>query len=106
MAYPDPVLESVFEIRVSVEESRHIGRSADEKLWFTPVTGGTVDGPRLTGEVRVAAGESLSESEYYFRTAPVFQTDAPQHRWLAENRFVGMAREEEGQICVRVLLLA
>jgi hypothetical protein len=152
MAYPDPVLEFVFEIRVSVEDGWHIGRSDDEQLWFTPITGGTVDGPRLCGEVlpgggdwsvrragttqlearyllraldgsvidilnrgyyrstpeleeRVAAGDYPSESGYYFRTAPVFQTDAPQHRWLAENQFLGMARDEDGQIRIRIFLL-
>ena len=34
---------------------------------------------------RVEAGENVPEEEYYFRTAPVFQTDAAPHRWLAEH---------------------
>lgn len=112
-----PRLEFVFEVRVDVEEGWHVGRGADERLWFTPITGGTVHGPRLDGvvlagggdwsvqrggtteldaryllraddgavigihnrgyyrasaevEARVAAGESVDESLYYFRTAP------------------------------------
>lgn len=54
---------------------------------------------------RVEAGERVSEDEYYFRTAPVFQTDAAAHRWLAEHQFVGLARDEDGLVCVRVFVV-
>lgn len=148
----DPVLEFVFELRVDVAPHHRIGRSADEELTFTPITGGTVAGPRLNGVVvpgggdwaversrtaqlearyllqaddgavidilnrgyfrasadvvaRMEAGENVPEEEYYFRTAPVFQTDAPAHRWLSEHQFIGLARDEDGQVCVRVFLL-
>ncbi len=148
----EPTLEFVFEVRVDIAPHLRIGRSADEELTFTPITGGTVSGPRLNGVVlagggdwaversrtsqlearyllqaddgavidilnrgyfraddavlaRLEAGENVPEEEYYFRTAPVFQTDAPAHRWLAEHQFVGMARDEDGQVCVRVFLV-
>ncbi|KQR53613.1 hypothetical protein ASF88_01755 [Leifsonia sp. Leaf336] len=150
----EPRLEYVFEIRAQIAADLHIGRGPEEKLAFTPVTGGTVAGPRLNGEVlsgggdwaverfgtaqleahyllraddgavidilnrgyfraspavweRMERGENVPEDEpeLYFRTAPVFQTDAPQHRWLAENQFVGLARDEDGAVCVRVFLL-
>lgn len=148
----EPVLEFVFELRVDVAPHQRIGRSVDEELTFTPITGGTVAGPRLNGLVlpgggdwavershtsqlearyllraddgavidilnrgyyrasdevraRLEAGEDVPEEEYYFRTAPVFQTDAPAHRWLAEHQFVGLARDEDGQVCVRVFLV-
>lgn len=152
MTLPDPQLEFAFEIRADIGPFRRIGRSADEELTFTPVTGGTVAGPLLKGTVlpgggdwavergrtaqlearylieaddgavidilnrgyyrasqevvdRVEAGENVSESEYYFRTAPVFQTDAAPHRWLAEHQFLGLARDEDGQVCVRVFVV-
>ena len=54
---------------------------------------------------RVEAGENVPEDEYYFRTAPVFQTDAAPHRWLAEHQFIGLARDEDGQVCVRVYVV-
>lgn len=56
---------------------------------------------------RMAAGEDLPEgSEHlYFRTAPVFQTDAPAHRWLAEHQFIGLARDDNGQVCIRVYVV-
>jgi hypothetical protein len=148
----EPVMEYAFEVRVDIAPHLRIGRGADEDLSFTPITGGTVDGPLLTGEVlpgggdwaversgtaqlearyllrasdgavidilnrgyyrasaevmaRAEAGEKVPESEYYFRTAPVFQTDAPAHRWLAEHQFVGLARDEDGQVCVRVFVV-
>lgn len=149
-----PSLEYVFEIRASIAPDFHIGRGPDERLSFTPVTGGSVSGPRLAGEIlpgggdwaverfgtaqlearyliraddgavidilnrgyfratpallaRMDAGENVREDEpdLYFRTAPVFQTDAPQHRWLTEHQFVGLARDEDGQVCIRVFLL-
>ncbi len=145
---PDPRLAFAFEARVDVAETLHVGRGPDEVLMFTPITGGTVSGPRLDGEVlpgggdwsvtrgqvttlearyllrasdgtvidilnrgfwraspeidaRVEAGEDLPETEYYYRTSPVFSTDAPAHRWLQESVFVGLARGEGGQVCIR-----
>ncbi|GAA1511217.1 DUF3237 domain-containing protein [Agromyces terreus] len=150
-----PTLEYVFEIRATIDRDLHIGRGPDEQLSFTPITGGSVSGPRLNGEVlpgggdwaversgtaqlearyliraddgavidilnrgyfratpdilrRMDAGEQVPEDEpgLYFRTAPVFQTDAAPHRWLAEHQFVGLARDEDDQVCIRVFLLA
>lgn len=61
---------------------------------------------------RIERGELVPEEDsgLYFRTAPVFQTDAPQHRWLTEHQFIGLARDgfdEDGapQVCVRVFML-
>ncbi|MFY2788022.1 DUF3237 domain-containing protein [Rhodococcus sp. MALMAid1271] len=149
---PQPELEFVFEVRVSVADELRIGRSAEEVLHFVAITGGTVAGPRLTGEVlahggdwfvergdtvqldaryvlraddgslidvrnrgyyradsgvesRLDAGEVVDERDYYYRTAPVFQTDSEQFRWLADNQFLGMARNEGGQICIRFFWL-
>jgi hypothetical protein len=145
-----PRLRFAFEARVDVAPSEHVGNGAGDVLDFTPITGGTVDGPRLCGTIvagggdwsvqrgrtvyeldaryliraedgalidivnrgyyrtesaeameRMETGEELDASEVYFRTSPVFRTDAPQHRWLAETVFVGLARDEAGQICIR-----
>lgn len=148
----EPRLDYAFEVRVDIDPYVRIGRSADEELTFTPITGGTVAGPLLRGTVlpgggdwaversgtaqlearyllraedgavidilnrgyyrasaevmaRVEAGENVPEDEYYFRTAPVFQTDAAAHRWLAEHQFIGLARDEDGQVCIRVYVV-
>lgn len=148
----EPRLEFAFEIRVDCAEDIRIGRSAEEVLGFIPIIGGTVEGPRLRGEVvpgggdwaierggtfhldaryvvrtddgaaidvhnrgyyraspevmeRAERGGSVSETEAYFRTSPVFQTDSPAHRWLTEHQFIGMARDEDRQIRIRFFLL-
>ncbi len=145
-----PRLRFAFEARVTIGQGEHVGHGAGDSLEFVPITGGTVDGPRLCGTVvpgggdwsvrrgptvyeldaryliragdgsvidivnrgfyrtetaeameRMEAGEELDASEVYFRTSPVFRTDAPQHRWLAETVFVGLARDEDGRVCIR-----
>ena len=153
MTHPDPVLSFAFEARVTCAPPERIGHGAGEELWFTPIVGGTVDGPRLQGtvvpgggdwstkrgdateldaryllraadgalidivnrgfwvatpevEARAEAGEPLDPSEYYYRTSPVFRTDAPAHRWLAQTVFVGMARGEGDQVCIRFYAVA
>jgi hypothetical protein len=52
---------------------------------------------------RAQRGEDVDPSEYYFRTSPVFRTDAPAHAWLAETVFVGWAYDDlrHGQVCIR-----
>ncbi len=148
MTHPEPHLSFAFEARVSVAESERIGHGPGDELWFTPITGGTVDGPRLRGtvlpgggdwstqrgeateldaryllraddgalidivnrgfwrasaetEARLQAGETVDPADTYYVTHPVFRTGSGAHRWLAETVFVGMAREEDGQVCIR-----
>ena len=145
-----PRLSFAFEVRADIGPNEHVGNGLGDVLDFTPVTGGTVDGPRLRGSVvsgggdwsvrrgptvyeldaryllraedgalidvvnrgfyrtsspeamaRAEAGKDLDDSEVYFRTSPVFRTDAPQHRWMAETVFVGRARDDAGQVCIR-----
>ena len=142
-------LEYAFSIDVQLSPEVHIGRGHRERLTFTPIMGGVVRGPRLSGVVlpnggdcgveregtsklearyllqahdgaiidilnrgyyrasaeverRFAAGEAVDDNEYYFRCAPVFQTDAPAHRWLAEHQFVGTARVLGSDISIDV----
>lgn len=144
-----PSLEYAFEIVAEIDDGHRIGRSADEQLWFTPVTGGTVRGPLLNGtvlpgggdwsiersgtselearyliqaddgtvidivnrgyyraapevEARLDAGQEVAQDEYYFRSAPVFRTDAAQHRWLTEHQFVATLRAVGNTVVVFV----
>ncbi|WP_336648356.1 DUF3237 domain-containing protein [Microbacterium sp. MMO-10] len=136
----EPHLDLAFEIRVDVAEDLHIGRGANERLAFTPIIGGTVDGPLLHGEVLAGGGdwsvqrddtfqlearylirtedgatidilnrgyyrETANPESPYFRTAPVFQTDSAAHRWLTEHQFLGLARDEDQQIRIRVFVV-
>lgn len=150
---PDPQLTFVFEARVDVAPPRRISQGIDEELWFYPITGGSVSGPRLVGTVipgggdwattrgtvteldarylieaddghvidivnrgfhratsavmaRIDAGEDVPEEEYYYRTSPVFRADADAQRWLTESVFVGLARSDGSQVCIRFFLLS
>jgi hypothetical protein len=152
---PDPCLTFAFEVHVDVAPMVPVGGSGTDPLMFFPITGGTVTGPRLNGEVlpgggdwatgrgdlvtelearylvraddgavidivnrgfhratsveqmeRMIAGDDIPEDEYYYRTSPMFRTDAPQHRWLTHTVFVGMARSEANQVCIRFFELA
>jgi hypothetical protein len=143
-----PALTFVFEIRAEVTESLPVAQSGNVTE-FTPIVGGTVDGPRLRGTVLAGGGDwsstqdavcrldaryliqaddgavidiinrgfyrpaadapdqrddglQVSSAGLYFRTSPVFHTDAPAHRWLAETVFVGLARDEEDTIVIRM----
>lgn len=55
---------------------------------------------------RLDAGEPVDEALYYYRTSPVFTTDAEPHAWLTRTVFVGLAREEHGKVCIRFFSLA
>jgi Protein of unknown function (DUF3237) len=55
---------------------------------------------------RLDAGEPVDEALYYYRTSPVFTTDAEPHTWLTRTVFVGLAREERGKVCIRFFSLA
>ncbi|MFJ9080502.1 DUF3237 domain-containing protein [Streptomyces sp. NPDC102278] len=61
----------------------------------------TADTPdQFDGELQV------SEAGHYYRTSPVFRTDAPAHRWLAETVFVGLARPDgDRAVVIRVYAL-
>ncbi|MBL7629453.1 DUF3237 domain-containing protein [Frankia nepalensis] len=149
----EPELTFAFEARVEIAEPVQVTHGPDEELRFIPITGGTVTGPRLNGEVlpyggdwattrrgeteldarylvraddggiidvhnrgigyvspeameRLRAGEPLDETNFYFRTSPVFRTGAPAHAWLTSTVFIGMARREDGMVCIRFFALS
>lgn len=41
---------------------------------------------------RLASGEVVDASEYYFRTTPIFETGSPDYKWL--NGIVAIAAGE------------
>ncbi|MDI2124804.1 DUF3237 domain-containing protein [Yinghuangia seranimata] len=144
-----PVLEFAFEVRVFLAPARHIGHGAGEATEFVPITGGTVEGPRLNGTVLPGGGDwcdnrggvyqldarylietddgaviditnrgyyheedptspaqydgdlQVAEAGVYYRTAPVFRTDAPAHLWLARTVFIGLARGDDSEVAIR-----
>jgi hypothetical protein len=55
---------------------------------------------------RLAAGERVDPSQYYFRAAPVFETGAPAHRWLTESTFVCAAERWPDHVMLRIYEVA
>ncbi|MGW6055554.1 DUF3237 domain-containing protein [Streptomyces sp. NPDC055189] len=150
-----PALAYAFEIRAHLTDSLHVGHGVGEVTEFTPIVGGTVEGPLLSGKVLAGGGDwsstrgevcqldaryliqaddgavidivnrgyyhpapdspdqhdgdvQVSHAGHYYRTSPVFRTDAPAHRWLAETVFVGLARPEgdaEDTVVIRMYAL-
>ncbi|MEU3463998.1 DUF3237 domain-containing protein [Streptomyces sp. NPDC006733] len=148
-----PALTFAFEIRAHVAETLHIGHGDGEVTEFTPITGGSVDGPLLRGKVLAGGGDwsstrgtvceldaryliqaedgavidianrgfyrpeadspdqydgdlQVSEAGHYYRTSPVFRTDAPAHRWLTGTVFVGLARPDgDDEVVIRMYAL-
>ncbi|ROO86129.1 uncharacterized protein DUF3237 [Actinocorallia herbida] len=48
----------------------------------------------------------ISEPGVYYRTSPVFRTDAPAHLWLTRTVFVGLARDAgEHSVAIRMYAL-
>ncbi|MCF2528970.1 DUF3237 domain-containing protein [Yinghuangia soli] len=153
-ALTQPALEFAFEVRVLLAAARHIGHGAGEVTEFVPITGGTVDGPRLRGKVLPGGGDwcdkrgevyqldarylleaddgaviditnrgyyheedpasparhdgdlEVAEPGIYYRTSPVFRTDAPAHLWLARTVFVGYARGDDSEVVIRFYAVA
>lgn len=55
---------------------------------------------------RLAAGEMVDPSQYYFRTSPVFEVASGPHDWLAENIFVATGERQQNQVVIQVYLLS
>jgi hypothetical protein len=53
---PEPELEFVFEIRVSIATELPVRSTPGNELVFVPITGGTIAGPRFAGTVVANSG--------------------------------------------------
>lgn len=54
---------------------------------------------------RLLAREPVAPSEYYFRTAPVFDAPDGPHAWLRNRLFVGSARPAPGLVRIAVYMV-
>jgi Protein of unknown function (DUF3237) len=80
--------------------ARYTLRAADGTL-ISVINKGLRRGPADV-LARLAAGQDVAASEYYFRTAPVFQVGAGPHEWLAETLFVATGERRARQVVIRV----
>ena len=51
---------------------------------------------------RLLRGEPVDPSEYYFRTAPMFETSAEKYAWLNRVLAIGIGRRTSRQVCYTV----
>ncbi len=53
----EPELSFAFEARVDIGPTEHVGHAGGAPVGFTPIVGGTVRGPRLSGKVVPGGGD-------------------------------------------------
>lgn len=51
---------------------------------------------------RLARGEPVPPGRVYFRTAPRFDTVAPEYSWMTQRLFLGLAERHPALVVVRV----
>jgi hypothetical protein len=51
---------------------------------------------------RLAAGEDVDPSEYYFRTRPVFEVADPKYAWLGRTVCVGVGVRKPALVMIRM----
>jgi hypothetical protein len=51
---------------------------------------------------RLAAGEPVDPSQYYFRTTPVFETGSPEYRWLNGVVAVAVGERQASEVIITV----
>lgn len=67
--------------------------------------GGVFCGPAAVME-RLARGEMVQETEYYFRTAPLFETASDKYAWLNRVLALGIGRRSPGRVGYSVYSIA
>jgi hypothetical protein len=70
---------------------------ADILMTYRGVRNGSPD-----ANARMARGEPVGPSEYYFRTAPFFETGAPKYAWLNVIVSVGIGERQPDSVLYRV----
>ena len=145
---PAPTLEYVFTVRASVAPPVELGQADGGRKRFIAISGGSVSGPMLTGEVlsaggdwqviepgglarvearyflkaadgtvievtnpgvrvasaevteRIAKGELVDPSAYYFRTTPSFKVTNGPYEWLRRAVFVARGVRKPDQVVI------
>ena len=81
-----PRLRFAFEARVEVAPSEHIGNGAGDVLDFTPIIGGTVDGPHLRGTFVPTGGDwALLRGEAASRLDPAISSGLRTVLWSTSS---------------------
>ncbi len=83
---------------------RATARTDDGALIYAFYRGLIVAQPEMWAQM--AQGREVPRDQYYFYTAPMFQTAAPQYDWLNRTMAVGFGYVVPGGVAYRVFALA
>ena len=81
-------------------DARYILQTDDGGL-ITITNNGLRHGPPEVMQ-RLAKGEEIDASEYYFRSIPVFETGNPNHAWLMRSVFIATGTRKPKQVLIDV----
>jgi hypothetical protein len=81
-------------------EARYVLKTDDGAL-ITIVTNGLRRGPKDVMQ-RLAEGEDVDPSLYYFRLIPFFDTSEKKYDWLTKNIFLASGTRQSGLVIIRV----
>jgi hypothetical protein len=81
-------------------DARYMLQTDDGDL-ITVVNTGLRHGPQEVMQ-RLAKGEEIDPSEYYFRSVPVFETANPKYAWLMGSVFIANGIRKPAQVFIDV----
>jgi hypothetical protein len=81
-------------------DARYMLQTDDGDL-ITVVNTGLRHGPQEVMQ-RLAKGEEIDPSEYYFRSVPVFETTNPKYAWLMGSVFIANGIRKPAQVFIDV----
>lgn len=81
-------------------EARYVLKTDDGEL-ITIINTGLRHGPPDV-MARMAQGEEVDPSSYYFRSVPVFETASEKHRWLTTHVFVASGVRKPDRVVISV----
>jgi hypothetical protein len=84
-------------------EARYVLRTHDGTL-ITIVNHGLRHGSPQVMQ-RLARGETVDPSEYYFRSIPIFETADAQYEWLTKSVFIATGSRQANQVIIQVFRL-
>ncbi len=81
-------------------EARYVLKTDDDAL-ITIVNTGLRHAPAAIRE-RMAKGEAIDRSHYYFRSVPLFETSEPKYDWLTKNIFIANGIRKPNEVIIQV----
>ena len=81
-------------------EARYVLKT-DNGALITIVNKGLRQGPPEIMQ-RIAMGEPVDQSAYYFKSIPIFETSSPEYDWLNRHVFIATGIRKVNEVLIRV----